>query len=121
MQFLLTGELPPLRSDRIRAAEAVLVEDLTRQFRDIADFSVDHVLDIPVLGNVGIPIWIEPKGGSPGFGIAVTSALTPEYLGPEIEQASDIGMTPIIDVDESLIALNLPETVNRVGSYLAGQ
>ena len=120
VQFLLTGELPPLRSDRIRAAEAVLVEDLTRQFGGIADFSVDHVLDIPVLGNVEIPVWIEPKDGSPGFGIAVTSALTPEYLGPEIEQASDIGMTPIIDVDESLIALNLPEAVKRVGSYLAG-
>ena len=120
INYLLDAQLPPLRPDRVRHAEETLAADLERQHGVELEIRRNQPVSGTNEGNIiNLPILIRRVSSGDTVGVVVTNALTPEFIGEQLESVVDASLElAIIPVDETLISLNLPSAVSRVSSAL---
>jgi hypothetical protein len=115
LQYVLDGELPALREERLRRSRKQLAEDLRRQAVAYITVLEDETVEVGEVGEVQAPILILNDGEQQKM-VDLHHPLTPNYVddeqfrkASETESEIEVGM-----VNELAVQKNLPSVTSRL-------
>jgi hypothetical protein len=108
LRRLLYGAPPVLSESRIERSRTILFEDLTRQSVPGIAFERGRTLDVPGLGKIAVPILAVRRDGEHAI-IDITHPLMPtEPCSDTLKDVMEFTATPVLLVEELVVAKNLP-------------
>ncbi len=114
LRYLIRGEEPVLRRERVEQATDKLFADLSRQGLTGVQFSRNVLVKIPGVGNVEAPILATSPAKR--LVVGIHGPLTPDHAtDPALREAKEFGTsTPVLLIDEIVVARNLPHASGQV-------
>jgi len=107
LQYILTGEIPAIETNRARQLKEILFVDLERQEAEGLIVSQNEMVNVAGVGKIEAPISAKLNGRI--FVIEVASSLTPNYSRDEkLRELKDFSPIPVLTVDELTVRRNLP-------------
>lgn len=115
LRYVLSGELPSLREERLKRSRKRLVEDLRRQVESNITISADESVEMKEIGNVCAPILMEHAEGRRKM-VDLHHPLTPDYVADEqFRKASETESEVEVEmVNELAVQKNLPGVTSRL-------
>jgi ATP-dependent helicase YprA (DUF1998 family) len=119
LRYLVFGEEPILEKVRLDNAAQRLYVDLVRHGLDGVEFYRNHLVDIPAIGAVDVPILIRARGHD--WIVGIHGPLTPDHPADQkLRDATEFGaVLPVLLVDEMVISQNLPRATEQVIEAIA--
>lgn len=115
LQYVLDGELPSLREDRLKRSRKRLVEDLRRQAESYITVLVDETVEVSEVGDIHAPILIKHDEGRKKM-VDLHHPLTPDYVADErFRKASEVSSEIEVEmINELAVQKNLPSVTSRL-------
>jgi len=116
LQYVLDGELPSLREDRLKRSRKQLFEDLQRQANEShITILTDETVEVSEVGDVHAPILIRHDEGQKKV-VDLHHPLTPDYVADErFRKASEVSSEIDVEmINELAVQKNLPSVTSRL-------
>jgi len=115
LRYVLNGELPSLREERLKRSRNRLVEDLQRQVESSITISADETVEVREVGDVHAPILIKHAEGRQKM-VDLHHPLTPDYVADEkFRNASEVSSEIEVEmINELAVQKNLPSVTSRL-------
>lgn len=119
LRYLLDGSPPVIEDKRLEESTELLFSDLSRQQIEGLSVYRDWEVDVPGIGPVVAPIFIDHIDGRRAI-VGLRGPLTPnEPQSAVLQELKEFGTTiPVILSDEIVVRRNLPRATNEIISEL---
>lgn len=116
LQYVLDGDLPSLREERLKRSRKRLVEDLRRQAdKSRITILTDETVEMNEVGDVQAPIFVKNDEGWKKM-VDLHHPLTPGYVADErFREASEVSSGIEVEmINELAVQKNLPSVTSRL-------
>ena len=119
LAYMLNGGAPEFSLTRQQSVTDRLFDDVRQHLDEGIVIKRSSNITVPEIGDLEIPILIERPSGEE-FAVAIHNGITPQYLTDEnLRELSEFSATPVLPVDETIVARHLPTATKMVLDFIA--